>query len=473
VLAAHGQILMLRGMPRESRSRCEQAIEVARSVGARAEEAHALNTLGVDISSLGDRPRGIDYLKQAKEIAEELGWIDEMGRVYVNLSEEIDWDGRTSEAVELTLEGADAMRRLGARSYVAFLETEAAQRLIRLGRLAEAAEAVRRLSDTGAYGLGLAICGDAEADLALARGDLVAAADALGRARAGLGLTRDSMFYGPTAAIEVELALADPDADAPATFERSLERISGDEYAFSTARLYARGIRAYAELAERARALGDADELARAERSATAALERFDAVLDPERFEEGTPAPLALAYRAVAAAELSRVGGESDPDAWKAAAERLEKIEMSIERAYAEWRQAEALLLASEARSEARELLSRAATTAAEAGATALLAEIEALARRARIELDGSEPPADEPAAADAADRLGLTDREFEVLELVAEGCTNREIGERLFISEKTASVHVSRILGKLGVRGRVEAATKAQRLGLFSAARS
>ncbi|MGZ6671113.1 MAG: helix-turn-helix domain-containing protein [Solirubrobacteraceae bacterium] len=64
-------------------------------------------------------------------------------------------------------------------------------------------------------------------------------------------------------------------------------------------------------------------------------------------------------------------------------------------------------------------------------------------------------------------DRLGLTERELTVLSLVAEGHTNREIGESLFISEKTASVHVSRILAKLGVRSRVEAATSAHRLGL------
>jgi len=50
---------------------------------------------------------------------------------------------------------------------------------------------------------------------------------------------------------------------------------------------------------------------------------------------------------------------------------------------------------------------------------------------------------------------------------------TNREIGERLFMSEKTASVHVSRILAKLDVRGRVEAATMAQRLGIVQTARS
>ena len=67
-------------------------------------------------------------------------------------------------------------------------------------------------------------------------------------------------------------------------------------------------------------------------------------------------------------------------------------------------------------------------------------------------------------------ERLGLTARELTVLSLVAEGHTNREIGASLFISEKTASVHVSRILAKLGVRSRVEAATTAHRLGLSAA---
>jgi DNA-binding CsgD family transcriptional regulator len=71
------------------------------------------------------------------------------------------------------------------------------------------------------------------------------------------------------------------------------------------------------------------------------------------------------------------------------------------------------------------------------------------------------------PAAPSSATSLGLTEREVEVLALVAEGRTNRQIGERLFITPKTASVHVSRILAKLGVTGRGEAAAIAHRLGL------
>jgi DNA-binding NarL/FixJ family response regulator len=64
---------------------------------------------------------------------------------------------------------------------------------------------------------------------------------------------------------------------------------------------------------------------------------------------------------------------------------------------------------------------------------------------------------------------FGLTPRELEVLGLVAAGHTNREIGAALFMSEKTASVHVSRILSKLGVRTRTQAAAVATRAGLGS----
>src|ERR671930_454417 len=85
--------------------------------------------------------------------------------------------------------------------------------------------------------------------------------------------------------------------------------------------------------------------------------------------------------------------------------------------------------------------------------------------RRARISLDGT--GAEDGRSEQPEQRFGLTDRELEVLALLAEGLTNREIGERLFMSDKTASVHVSRILAKLDVRGRVEAATMALRAGL------
>ena len=124
--------------------------------------------------------------------------------------------------------------------------------------------------------------------------------------------------------------------------------------------------------------------------------------------------------------------------------------------------------MAGDGRKEAERLLSKAAASAREIGANAVLGEIEALAKRVRVSIAAPEEESAGKAAAPDAEPFGLTDRELEVLELVVEGCTNREIGERLFISQKTASVHVSRILAKLDVRGRVEAATKAQRLGIL-----
>jgi DNA-binding CsgD family transcriptional regulator len=474
VLAAHGQILMLGGKPRESRQRCEQAIQVARKVGARAEEGHALNTLGVDVAAVGDRRGGIEFLAEAKQIAEELGWADGIGRAYVNLSETLDWDGRLRESAELAREGAKTMRRLGARSYGIFLGNDATHRLLRLGRLEEAAEELARVREAGPTGFSEADHHAAEAQLARIRSDLEAADQASRRARETLGPIRDAGHLGPTAAAEVEVHLACGRADdAVASFERALDEITGEDYALSVALLHARGICAYAELAEGARARLDSEEVARIERAAAAAIERFDAVLAPERYPEGGPLPSALAHRAVIEAEVSRLEGRSEAGLWRLAAEGWSELDEPLERAYAASREAEALLLAGERRKEAGDLLARAADTAREIGAASLLGQIEALARRARLPL---ERPASEDeegtALTEARDRFGLTDRELEVLELLAEGRTNREIGEALFISRKTASVHVSRILGKLAVRSRVEAATTAQRLGLTGSGR-
>ena len=110
--------------------------------------------------------------------------------------------------------------------------------------------------------------------------------------------------------------------------------------------------------------------------------------------------------------------------------------------------------------------------TADRLGAGPLAAEAAALARRARLRLVPATPGtgraerAEPPAAADELARFGLTDREREVLALLAAGRSNPEIARALFISAKTASVHVSNILAKLGVSRRVEAAAVAHRLG-------
>jgi DNA-binding NarL/FixJ family response regulator len=157
------------------------------------------------------------------------------------------------------------------------------------------------------------------------------------------------------------------------------------------------------------------------------------------------------------------VAGVGDAGGWLAAWDEAAAAWGRISEPYS---QAEALLHASEAalaggdRDGAAGRLRLAAALAARLGAGSLAAEIALLARRARIVLDTS-------AAAVGPDAVGLTGRELEVLRLVAVGRSNREIANELFISPKTASVHVSNILGKLGAASRSEAASKAHALRL------
>jgi DNA-binding NarL/FixJ family response regulator len=123
----------------------------------------------------------------------------------------------------------------------------------------------------------------------------------------------------------------------------------------------------------------------------------------------------------------------------------------------------------------ATELAQAALIAAGELGARWLVEELRALGERARLGLEvsaggeRSDPDAAGTAAASSngEDPFGLTPRERQVLALLAEGATNRQIGAALYMAEKTASVHVSRILAKLGVQGRTQAAAVAHRLHL------
>jgi DNA-binding NarL/FixJ family response regulator len=136
--------------------------------------------------------------------------------------------------------------------------------------------------------------------------------------------------------------------------------------------------------------------------------------------------------------------------------------------AYIDCRAAEAAA-ANGDRDTAAQLLRTAVQLVTELREGPLCQEVQALARRARLDISDCMPaaPAGHPAAGPGTP-LGLTARELEVLALVAQGLSNRQIGERLFISTKTASVHVSNILAKLGVSGRGEAAAVAHRLRVF-----
>jgi DNA-binding NarL/FixJ family response regulator len=222
------------------------------------------------------------------------------------------------------------------------------------------------------------------------------------------------------------------------------------------------GIRVEADRAELARARHPG-EPAPDNGTATALVEQLDlAATGPA----GAAMPELVGWQAAALAERTRQQGASDPAAWATVVAAWERLGQPYRIAYASFRQAEALLARSGDRNDAAAVLRRAADLTGHLGARPLDGEITALARRARLHL-ASDTIAPATGASTSAVELGLTSRETEVLTLVAAGRSNRQIAQALFISPKTASVHVSNILAKLGVHTRVEAAAIAHRLGL------
>ncbi|MBV9846345.1 MAG: AAA family ATPase [Kutzneria sp.] len=224
-------------------------------------------------------------------------------------------------------------------------------------------------------------------------------------------------------------------------------------------RLSALGMSAAADLAARARRRHDDD----GERDAVRIAEELAKVGElaaAGRHRSGELGPEGRAWLARLAAERSRLTGAGDPAAWRAVVDAF-GYGHAYERALARWRLAGALL-AMEARDDAGRQLELARETADRLGAAPLGDAIAQLAKRARITMKNSGGPV----RRDTVDLL--TPRERSVLDLVATGRTNREVGEELYISEKTVSVHLSRIMAKLGVNRRAEAVATAYDRGLL-----
>ena len=214
---------------------------------------------------------------------------------------------------------------------------------------------------------------------------------------------------------------------------------------------------ARADRAVQARAAGD-DQAASAEVAAAGELLRIarEGAAFPKR-PKFILGPEGRGWLARAEAEYQRAAGANDPRAWQAVLDAFGPVYV-YEIGRTRWRLAEALAEAG-SRDEAEEQWRLAAQTADRLGAKPLRRVLDDLARRARI---GTAP--DLP---DGAVLASLTSREREVLRLIAAGRSNREIAAVLFIAPKTASVHVSNILGKLGASSRTEAAAIAHREGL------
>jgi DNA-binding CsgD family transcriptional regulator/tetratricopeptide (TPR) repeat protein len=468
VLAYFGQALMLSPVFEEARSVCEEAIVVARAAEARAAEGNARNTLGVVLAYLGDPPAGIAQLKEARRIAVDLhknhGFdIDDVLRADANLYDLYDLTGQLERAAKVALRGADEARKHGLeRSFGAWLISQASEALIKLGRWDAADERLRAavtLADTD--GLIASYLQQTLATLEVGRGELDRATEHLRSVqgivgRVSVGAQHVGPFYYQLAQAAVWQGRH---ADARAAVVTGLSACLGVDGARYAAGLYPVGLGAEADQAERARARHAPDEEVDARRVAAELLEGARTLVTPW-------GPEFAAHLATCEAEWTRVVGEPDPERWQAAVDAWDQAAQPYPAAYARWRQAEALLTRRGARAAATTAVRSAHRTAEQLGATPLRREVEGLARRARIDLAEPEGVAEAPATR-PAEPFGLTPREREVLTLLADGRTNPQIAQAMFISAKTVGTHVSNILAKLGVASRGEAAAIAHRGGL------
>jgi DNA-binding CsgD family transcriptional regulator len=190
----------------------------------------------------------------------------------------------------------------------------------------------------------------------------------------------------------------------------------------------------------------------------------------------GTLGPEGTAWLRRARAELTRLTRPPDPAAWQEVADAFGyetggtgpcsgAAPVGYRQAYALLRRAEAVLAGGGANAPVEPDLRAAYATATAFGAAPLAAAVRRLAERAGVQLEAG-APSPEPAGPDP-----LTPRERSVLALVAEGRTNRQVGGELFISEKTVSVHLSRVMAKLGASSRTEAVSVAYARGLLAPA--
>ncbi len=503
------------------RTYAEEALALALQAGDEVKVANALLTLAMFNAEPGQQAPSdsapLDLIAQARAMAERRGADEVLLHAAVNESHLLEGAGEHERAAEAARRGTvSADPQLLSRTSGSVLAINQAEPLCALGRWDEALRIT-----TGAMDLYLApgpmhraLLHIITGSIMLARGDLAAAAQTVLAARAALGSARyEDQHQLPLARLEILHALGgEGPAAALVATSQVMDRFelsgSSPRYAWpvvtagASAVLAAAGLAGLAHderlrdeaaaLAERLRTVGEklgtfgpeqrAGQLtfaaadAHAARLLAALADARRSGFSGERGPSGKPGP--GGERSDPDGKPGPDGKRSDPGgepgeliaAWDAAAAAWANLSEPYSLSETLLHAAEAAL-ASGDRDGAAERLRRAIPLADGLGAHPLAGQITLLARRARIRLtgdDASEGPGD-PAAWN--DTLGLTERELEVLRLVAAGRSNREIAAELFISPKTASVHVSNILGKLGVASRGEAAAKAHTLRLFDPA--
>jgi ATP/maltotriose-dependent transcriptional regulator MalT len=477
VLGGLASALLQFGRYRESRELGEEALTVLRSTESRQGEARLLNIVGADLVGLREIDAGIDRLREAVAVARENAPIETLVGIEHNLSFYLAWSDHLHASLDATAEAIGDAKRTGLeRKYGAGLMAIRGEVLFRLGRWDEAADVTRAALDIETEPSTLIFLLAIRSLLLAARGEQTALAEAIKVAGelAASDVDPDVLAYHRWAVAE-EALLLDRPADAMRAIEEALSLYAESDEQLQIGPLLVVAMTAAADRADKGRAWRSTEDVGMAEASSTALLETA------RRLAAAPGAtPSLRAAAAHAEAEYGRAFGRSDPESWIQAAAAWEAVPMPYPAARARARAGEAILLARGSREEANRLLGEAASMATALGAVPLQDSIMAVARRARLSIDAARrlstavapDQADAEAGAPAsatrgpAEILGLSAREWEVLELVAAGRSNAEIAGTLFISPKTASVHVTHILDKLGVNNRVEAATIAVRLG-------
>ena len=443
-----------------------KALEVAEAVGATALVAQLLSFRAYQAFTDGKIAEGFALIDRGLALAEAAGDAEASLWVAVEKVYALGSTGQNAAAVDVALSALVTARDTGRQSglHAAMLVANAAGALLAIGRTADAAALVDPLTG-GAPDRDHWIMHLSRGEIDMVRGDIAAATDRRMRLSEVTG-ELGSGDWGRAAALwTAELALWDGrPADALEEIRHVLLPIDTHERAIVCAPLLTVGIRACADLAELARARRDEDAAGAAQASAAELASWVDR-MSGAPFRDHPFVADVPAQRATWHAERTRLDGAGDPGAWEAAARAWEELGNPQRAGYAWWRRAEVLLAAGRSAASAAALQNAAAGARAHAP---LLAQVRKLAERAHIPIQApSAPnPTVEPPAAPR--RYGLTSREAAVLRLLVAGRTNAQIGAELYMSPKTASVHVTSIMRKLGVTSRVQAAAVAERAGLL-----
>ena len=433
------------------------------ALGAKAD---ALVTMSVYAAHIGDDERSRRLIAEAKQLAHRSGYLTVELRSYFNLGMSLFDTGQLAEAAAAFHDGEKRADEIGLAwsSYGIDLRVVHVITKYMLGSW-ERAEAAARIAGRTVSTTVATRLAAAGMLVATAKGRLAAVEEQLAEIEAQPVRDDQVLVYAGVAGSEAALWAGAPEVAAARVAEtlRALQKVL--EQHLGMIAMAAIGVGAQAALAEAGTvpvevALAEAERLAvLAEGAAAHGVPRSN-MLGPE----------GQAWLSWTRAELTRLTGP-DPAAWTTAVEAFAYEGGTPEapgyrQGYALLRRAEARLALGEPAAAVADDLTAAHGAATRLGAEPLAGAVAATARRAGVRLAGT---AAAPRATSGTDLL--TPREHAVLDLVAGGRTNRQVGAELYISEKTVSVHLSRVMAKLGASSRTEAVSVAYARGLLTPA--